>query len=294
MLQNPLFRHYLPMLLTLISLNFTQGWAQKPVAVKTTEKADESKTVAAPSELSKSGNSESLTAGNTTQANTGQVAPPEPTANFKSNRKSTLETGINLGDTATVVLPYLRYRYFLNKTWAIRGHLEASHITQTSYYYDTRDKTNTGKKVQNSFSFGCDLGIEYHLPGTKRLSPYFGALVGIGVGSNRETWTDYYDGNLNIDTLLPMGYVYGFNYSGSTPNFRLVIGAVAGFDYYLTERIYTGLELGWAFQYSNQNRGDYTWDLNGVRRGGGFLDNQFKTSTSGFAAQPTVRVGWRF
>lgn len=294
MCSNPPFRSFFPFILALVTLYSTVGWAQKPVTVKAPEKADEPKQAAAPAELPNSGKPVNQTTELNFQGNDGSLLAPQPTINFKSNRKSTLETGINLGDTTTVVLPYLRYRYFFNKTWAIRGHLQTAHQMETTYYYDTRDRSNSGSKAQSSFSFVFDLGAEYHLEGTKRLSPYFGVYAGIGGGSNRETWQDYYDGVLNIDTALSAGYVYGFNYSGKTPNFRFVLGSVAGFDYYLTERLYTGLEVGWNFQIINQNRGEFTWDFNGIRKGGGFLDNQFKLSSSGFAAQPTVRVGWRF
>jgi len=268
-------------------------WAQKPVMPKPSEKIEESKTVNTPIEIAKTTTSDNQVFGGVEQTDPVHPAITTPVKSFKGYRKSTLETGLNLNDGATIILPNLRYRFFLNKTWALRSQIETTHETEISYYYAAANNSS-GTKTDKSFNINFNLGAEYHLAGTNRLSPYFGVLAGIGGGSEGQNWKDYYDGTLVIDTvLIPSGYLFGFNYEAVTPTIRLSMGAVAGFDYYWSENLYSGLELGWSFVYTNQTRGVYQWESKD-RKDDGFLNNQMKGSTSGFVAQPTIRLGWRF
>ena len=132
--------------------------------------------------------------------------PSTETSNFS------LEGNINIDATNGIswTAPSIRMRYFVNDTWAARVQLQIA----TSSDNDGADKTTT---------FGIGVGTEYHLSGTDRMSPYFGAGIGYGI-SNIET------GGVTVD-----GSSFGFQ-----------IGA--GMDYYVYENIYMGLELGlgWA------------------------------------------------
>ena len=128
--------------------------------------------------------------------------PSTETSNFS------IEGNINLDATNGIswTAPQIRMRYFMNDTWAVRGQLQIA----TTSDNDGADKTTT---------FGIGVGTEYHLSGTDRMSPYFGAGIGYGI-SKIETGGVELDGN-------QFGFLLG-----------------AGMDYYVYENIYLGLELG--------------------------------------------------
>ncbi len=283
---------------------FNYSWAQKPIVPKPTnnDKAEEIAKNSGNSPVSDAvPNQESTTPEATSNqglfgAAGAQESTPstvQPIRNYIGKKKSTLELGINLRDSAsTVVLPTLRYRYFLNKQWAIRAHLDLRHQSATDYFYDSLNNSGTVKNSQTSW--GIQAGSEYHFKGTNRLSPYVGAFLGIGVQRTRQLWSDYYNGQLVIDTVPSNeGYFYNFNYEGSTPSLQFNLNLVAGFDYYLSERLYTGLELGWSYVSTNTRRGVYTWS-SPKRKGEGFLNDASKSVHSSFSAFPNIRVGWRF
>ena len=100
-------------------------------------------------------------------------------------------------------------------------------------------------------------GVEYHFDGTKRLSPYVGGELILGFGSNKYT-TESLNASDEIQTstikngtrdfnnqYLPWSYANGFSVGA---------GLISGFDYYIAENLFIGLEINYAFVYNKRNK----------------------------------------
>lgn len=130
-------------------------------------------------------------------------------------------------------------------------------------------------------------GVERHFEGTKRLSPYVGSELIIGFGSNNETTqvlnptTDQIEESyLKNGTNQPWSYANGF---------VLGAGLVGGFDYYIAESLYLGLELNYAFVYNkrfNVKQKSPTTDEVITEVGSNWYFNP--------SAGANLRLGWNF
>jgi hypothetical protein len=138
---------------------------------------------------------------------------------------SILGTPVSANNPAGVPLGVLKGRYFMSDNMAIRGSFGVGmgSTTTTAGFQETVDKT-TG------FTLGA--GIEKHLSGTSKLSPYLGAEVGFGIASGTQEITNF--GGIAGNKQTTTG--------GGTTNIRL--NAMLGADYWIVERVYVGAELG--------------------------------------------------
>lgn len=202
--------------------------------------------------------------------------------------KSTIEVGLNITEGTTIVLPKLRYRYFLNDRMALRGTIEAATSNDVKRVYQNPNFTgNEGTRTVSDRQWGLQTGFEYHPSGTKRLSPYFGAVVGLNAGRNKETWKDY-----NVDSLE--GY-YEFQTKAdiTAPFLSFNFGAVAGVDFYLVENLYLGLEMNWGMTVRNNRPTEFSFSSL-TSSDSGILEPSTRNVSSNFGALPSIRVGWRF
>ena len=204
--------------------------------------------------------------------------------------RSTIEAGLNFSEGITVVLPQLRYRYFLSDRFAIRGTLNAATNSKVENVYSNPDNFDgkVGTRTVIDRSWGLQGGLEYHPSGAKRVSPYFGAVAGIGAGRGKELWKDY-----NQDTTGVGIYEFQTTASLNAPFFSYNFGAVAGVDIYLIENLYMGLELNWLMNVRNNRIVEFEIEslAGSYERNKAPADRQVSTN---FSALPTVRVGWRF
>ena len=135
-------------------------------------------------------------------------------------------------------------------------------------------------------------GIEHHFAGTKRLSPYVGSELIIGVGANSYTTesldaadaiVESYVKNGNQDFAgngLPWTYANGFTLGASL---------VAGFDYYIAESLYLGLEMNYAFIFNN--------GFNVKAQTPGNAEVETKKGSNWYfnpSAGANLRIGWNF
>jgi outer membrane protein W len=182
--------------------------------------------------------------------------------------------------------PTLRLRYFATDQIAGRFQLGFGDGTPTpskeSYtYYENANGTGaTGTKEIQRGAYNLQLGAEYHLAGTEKMSPYFALGVNLGGGSYDETWTNS-DGT---------DYVNGLNATvkGGYSTFGVSVGA--GFDYYIAENLYLGLEM-------NFSKSNVSYDAGVVTVGGavaGYEPAYKESYTSIGSAHGAVRIGWRF
>lgn len=135
----------------------------------------------------------------------------------------------------------LRFRSFSSATSALRANVflgynsESEILTQE---VEDIDQLET-KEVNSSFTISIAPGIENHLAGTDKLSPYMGAELPITYTSSTEkVETQVGDEVQNVKTT-----------DGSL---SIGINALAGVDFYFTKKMYLGTELGFGIQYQKE------------------------------------------
>jgi len=154
----------------------------------------------------------------------------------------TLEGAVNFttNDGFDFQAPNIRMRYFFKDNMA--GRLILGYMSSSA---------NDSNSVSSN---AIGLGFEYHLAGNDKMSPYFNA--GVNFGGGKVTINN---------TAAKTGY--------------LGVGINAGVDYYVSENIYVGLEIG-LLNYSTNStgEGDTKTTISGLNLGGG----------------SAIRMGWRF
>ena len=88
------------------------------------------------------------------------------------------------------------------------------------------------------FAINLRPGFEKHLPGTKRLSPYFGGEFDLALQTS--TFKSEFESGTDIEVDKEKN-VLGF--------FRVGVNAIAGFDFYVAERLYLGAEMGFGVSW---------------------------------------------
>jgi outer membrane protein W len=197
---------------------------------------------------------------------------------------------LNTVDGMSWTAPSLRLRYFVNDNIAARvqfgfggdGTSVAGVPSTESYtYFENPDGTGaSGTQEIKRGAYNLQLGAEYHLKGTEKMSPYFALGVNLGGGSYDEKWT-------NSDGTT---YVNGLNatVAGGYSTFGVSLGA--GFDYYIAENLYLGLEM-------NLSRSNVSYDAGVVTVGGavaGYEPAYKESYTNIGAGHGSIRIGWRF
>lgn len=211
----------------------------------------------------------------------------------------TIETQINL-QTGTapinIFTPNIRARYFISDGMALR--LQFAYLSNKNTMTVTENADGTGGEgtiTQSSSQFTFRPGIEKHFAGTNRLAPYIGAEINIQMGSAKESLdqasTDgygfyYYDETTTAE--VTGGWLSGPSSWGAGTTFGLNL--LAGLDFYVTENLYLGGELGWGFNsYSGKDT-----ELTVTVDGDTFNSTTPGAKSSGFGMAPTgfIRLGW--
>lgn len=190
--------------------------------------------------------------------------------------------------------PSLRFRYFVNENIAGRvqfglGDGTFSTPSSESYtFYENGDGTGaTGTQEIKRSAWNAQIGGEYHMSATDRLSPYFMLGINFGGGSYSETWTES-DG---------ASYVQGLSAQVDSKMSMFGVGAGAGVDFYLIENLYLGLELGLAFNSTTMDDTtvETSFTSGGTTTTTTSVSGNGKTSTIGTGATTAAfRLGWRF
>ncbi|MBM3912411.1 MAG: hypothetical protein FJ350_05315 [Sphingomonadales bacterium] len=203
--------------------------------------------------------------------------------------KSSLEAGLNL-DGPTISIPSIRYRYFLSNDFALRSLINVSgNKTKLVFYENPNFSGMEGTNDSSNVFWNVQLGLEYHLPGTSKLSPYFGLFFHYGQGRTSEKWT-------NFNGLLNGGqgdFERSFTGSVEMPETTIGIGSVAGLDFYFVDRVYAGLELYWLYKSTMLGSGKVEYQSNSSSNSE-FARPERTFSSSTFSSIPSIRVGWRF
>lgn len=157
--------------------------------------------------------------------------------------------------------------------------------TQNASGDDVFLKTN-----QSEWAIQIRPGFEKHFGGTKRLSPYVGleAILGFGANSLKTDELSIVNGD-DIETITVKNDITNAN--NFLPGFTLGAGGIAGFDYYVAKDLYLGLEINYAFTFTQVGKvktestyeGSETTEVEGP-------------SLTSFAPRATAqfKLGWNF
>lgn len=224
---------------------------------------------------------------------TGSLFAQKPAAD---DARYSLEglANLNTTDGMSFAAPSLRLRYFATDNIAARVQFgfggDGSSVVNTpsteSYtYYQNPDGTGESGTVDIARSqWNLGLGAEYHLAGTDKMSPFFSAGINFGKGSEEQNW-------VNSDGSTYSAAVTKANVQGGYSSFGWGLGA--GFDYYVADNLYLGLELNLtstSVKYSATTGTIETIAGNQTV----FEPESSKSYTNIGAAHGSVRIGWRF
>lgn len=225
--------------------------------------------------------------------------PASDDARYSLEGLANLNTSNGMNFTA----PSLRLRYFVNDNIAARVQFgfggDGSSVVSTpshethNYLNPTAGGANGTVQIDRS-AWDLKLGAEYHLAGTDRMSPYFAANVGFGKGSEEQTWTNVFYSN-PIDPTSALTFMDGASVKASGGYSTFSWGLGAGFDYYVSDNLYLGLELN--LTSTTKTNDDTVKDV--TIPGMGALPTSTSpgskmTYTNIGAAHGSVRIGWRF
>ena len=206
----------------------------------------------------------------------------------------TAEVVLNF-QTGTSAISYnlpgeLRLRYFLKDDMAVRLRVGLGSTSSTN---KVSDGVNTTAEIKNNSGFGIMLapGIEKHFAGTSKLSPFVGAQLMINYNTAATTEVSNAGTSNPNASDVKSGDSYKLD-GGSRLGFGL--GLIMGADYYITDGIFVGGEMGLGlFNMTSNGDGTINSTTGGVAAkeqktlGSSTLD-LFGVTTGG------VRLGYRF
>lgn len=179
-----------------------------------------------------------------------------------------------------------KFRYFQSPTNVLRVSANLNYAYTNKITQDAGTGNSNQKELHDrssSFEFTIRPGIERHLPGTRRISPYYGGevLLGIVLTGRKQEEQD----------LKSSSDVQTTTYTNESGGFRVGVAGVVGADVYLIQNLYLGAEMGFGLTAFNPFATKVT-----PPQGDSFTSNVGKSTT--FSAAPFIlpafRVGFIF
>jgi len=139
----------------------------------------------------------------------------------------------------------IRYRRFLDATTALRatvylGYTSSTEVTQQADEFPGAQELKT---KNSSFEIGIRPGIEKHLAGTSRLSPYFGGELDFAIKTSKEKEEVQAGTDVEENVIK--------NEDGFT---RFGLNGIFGADYYIAPKVFLGAELGFGFAFTKDSK----------------------------------------
>ena len=207
----------------------------------------------------------------------GQTDPSQNFAGFCAN---SIEVNFTpFGNAGVISMNSLNFRRFIESDVAVRMGFSVDRKAWKTDNELVGDDAYVYK--QSTFLFGLKPGIEKHLAGTGRLSPYIGAELEITFFRSKAeeiSGDDTYEiSGATDDDLSNRKYFY------------FGMGIIAGADYYFSKDIYLGAEVGLGF-------GTKTYGFVDITQGNTTTTVGDKTRESriGQYYNPALRLGWKF
>lgn len=137
----------------------------------------------------------------------------------------------------------------------------------------------------SSMSISIRPGIEKHMAGTDRLSPYYGAEIAITFNTSKEVAEGQnFDNSVNETTT-----------KGEDGSIAFGANLLAGCDYYISKSLYLGAEIGFGFNMNKMS--DVKVEYSGFPSPAPANPND-EVQGSSFQFGPTfvsaIRLGWLF
>ncbi len=196
----------------------------------------------------------------------------------------TTQVGLNIGTGTNLRSFGLNGRYFINSKMACRAtySLTANNtFKKVNQFPDGTGVEGTySQKTNTNFLF---LGVEKHFKGSKRFSPFVGLELGVGKSSNKEKGE-----NSN-------GWQFVGSYSRESVNQQNLMRATTflGFDYYITNAIYLGVEYQFLrYDFTQTSKNEQTVTQNNITtttRGSNDTVSAFSSNN----ATTSIRLGWK-
>jgi hypothetical protein len=179
----------------------------------------------------------------------------------------------------------LRYRYFQSDNMAYRMSLFVGGKSSTTLGDTTGGAAQTRSRNSN-LDFAIKPGIEKHFAGTSRLSPYFGGELFFGVKSTRDNaQSNWIADSKKIETKTT-----------KTSKTSLGLNVLMGTDFYATEHLYLGAEIGFGFLSEGFGRTNVKYDNPEDSDSSKPSKSKGDTKQTNWGPnyQGTIRLGWRF
>jgi len=172
----------------------------------------------------------------------------------------------------------LRGRYFISDLSAFRLSLLVGG-TYTPTDTEVEDMPTLTDK-DRTINFSINPGYEYHFDGTDKLSPYIGGEL-----SYSNTSTKLSDESYNATQIRTL--------TTKTSKSTIGLRILAGGDYYFTDKIYLGAELGFGFTRTGREKTSYELE-NGYTGEVAPEDSEGNSTklTWGPNFQTTIRLGF--
>lgn len=179
----------------------------------------------------------------------------------------------------------LNGRYFLKERLALRASLIMG--SQKSEQHVTEFPDGSGGSGKYTMTFRSNffmVGLEKHFKGTRRLSPYLGIEAGYGMGSMK----------LVGENSTGQSFLADYSESQTRKVSQLNVGAFLGFDYWIADGIYVGIEYSFAgFVTSKIPSSDKTM-VSGGNTTHLIIPESKANNVTTNNALPVFRLGWRF
>jgi hypothetical protein len=165
-------------------------------------------------------------------------------AQFKPEAgQKTLETKLApLGGTP-LSIDGIRLRMFNDATTAYRLGLNLNYSNSKSRTGTTADGSTELYDKNSALGISLSPGIEKHMAGTNRLSPYMGAELNIGFRTTTEV--------SEFESTTTANKVEEQTIKGNGGFFSVGANVVAGADYYISSKLYMGVELSYGLNLVN-------------------------------------------
>jgi hypothetical protein len=152
---------------------------------------------------------------------------------------------------------------------------------------------------RQSFMVAINFGTEKHFSSTRRISPYIGWEIGLGIQSSKEDIKN----NDYSKTIKGGWQTYELNYSGQnyylTTNYSergfwsAGANALTGFDFYMAKDFYFGYEIGFGFEYIKYSKIVVTKDTE-FPDTGSYPDQDGSSWKVGPRLVNGIRIGYTF
>lgn len=174
----------------------------------------------------------------------------------------------------------LKGRYFFKDNFAFRMGLFLGG-TSNPTYTSANDVELVSKT--KAFNFSIRPGFEKHFEGTAKLSPYLGTEMSIEINTDKSSSETLWSNNTSIKTLNinNLSSIFGVN-------------IFTGTDFYITEKFFLGVEIGFGFQYEGRGKTSVKWT--NPETPATEVDSEETGNTSSFQWGPnyqgTIRLGY--